>query len=496
MKLKYLPAILLTLFPLIAGAVTVDVEAGQLESLLQENPAAMTELTLRGSVNATDLHFIAMKMKELKSLDLSAVKIEAVENPRLATNHSAYPAGQLPAYILSGTGLTSITLPASLESIGDGALMSSAITAVTVPPTVRSIGRGAFADCKGLASITIPSTVETVGSHAFDGCSALTTVSYGPKAVADCEFRGCVSLSDFSGSVETVGNNAFAGCRDLREFPFTDKLRSIGEGAFYRSGLSEVTVVGSTLTAVGRFAFACCGDLVAVSLPSSVKTIGAGAFFDDAAMVMMSAPGQSGKIEDFTFKGTSSMTDGYNLLNEGVDSIGRYSLADMGSVTTLVMPSTLTYIGDHAMQNLPQLESIDAKALSSVPALGNDVWAGVEQKQVTLYVDPMLENAFESTPQWNEFSIDTSGISTGITVDTVDNASVKVSLDDDALKVESTLPLDRVAVYTVQGQLIELRDAAGVNSVSISLEGRSERLLVVAVSVEGQPDIKAFKIAR
>jgi len=48
------------------------------------------------------------------------------------------------------------------------------LTSITIPDGVTSIGHGAFSGCSGLTSITIPDGVTSIGHGAFSGCSGLT----------------------------------------------------------------------------------------------------------------------------------------------------------------------------------------------------------------------------------------------------------------------------------------------------------------------------------
>ena len=74
-------------------------------------------------------------------------------------------------------GLTSITIPSGVTSIGDGAFLGcTGLTSVTIPDSVTSIGGGAFDGCTGLTSLTIPDSVTSIGAFAFHGCTGLTHI--------------------------------------------------------------------------------------------------------------------------------------------------------------------------------------------------------------------------------------------------------------------------------------------------------------------------------
>ncbi|WP_117590435.1 leucine-rich repeat domain-containing protein, partial [Flavobacterium psychrophilum] len=78
----------------------------------------------------------------------------------------------------SCSGLTSVTIPNSVTTIGDESFARcSGLTSVTIPNSVTTIGDEAFADCSGLTSVTIPNSVTAIGEDAFYNCSRLTTVN-------------------------------------------------------------------------------------------------------------------------------------------------------------------------------------------------------------------------------------------------------------------------------------------------------------------------------
>ena len=88
--------------------------------------------------------------------------------------------GNIPRNAFIGcSGLTSITIPDSVTSIGNEAFSyCTGLTNITIPNSVTSIGSYAFSSCSGLTSITIPDSVTSIGDYAFYGCNGLKTVFY------------------------------------------------------------------------------------------------------------------------------------------------------------------------------------------------------------------------------------------------------------------------------------------------------------------------------
>ena len=147
------------------------------------------------------------------------------------------------------TSLTSIEIPASVETIESTAFKRcTALTTVTFEKgsqlktieggDVFSDYYGAFSDCTSLTSIEIPASVETIGSTAFERCTALTTVTFEKgsqlKIIELDTFRSCHSLTsiEIPASVETIGAAAFIYCTALTTVTFEkgSQLKTIWGG--------------------------------------------------------------------------------------------------------------------------------------------------------------------------------------------------------------------------------------------------------------------------
>ena len=154
------------------------------------------------------------------------------------------------------SGLTSVTIPNSVTSIGDGSFFGCSginnpiivndmfvflpITYsghYSIPKNITTVIGGAFWDCSGLTSVTITNSVTSIGSEAFYGCSGLTSVTI-PNSVTSIEsyaFYGCSGLTSVTipNSVTSIEGYAFYGCSGLTSITIPNSVTSIGSDAFY-----------------------------------------------------------------------------------------------------------------------------------------------------------------------------------------------------------------------------------------------------------------------
>ena len=94
-------------------------------------------------------------------------------------------------------GLTKITIPDNVASIGYGAFDGcTRLTEITIPNSVISISDYAFGDCTGLTEIIIPNSVTSIDDYVFRGCTKLTeiTIPNSVTSIANCAFRGCTKI--------------------------------------------------------------------------------------------------------------------------------------------------------------------------------------------------------------------------------------------------------------------------------------------------------------
>jgi deoxycytidine triphosphate deaminase len=183
-----------------------------------------------------------------------------------------------------GSGVTSVTIPNSVTSIGAGAFWNcGSLTSITIPNGVTFIADGTFYECVSLASVTIPNNVTTIGSHAFDGCTSLASVTIPSRVttIGDSAFSGSGLTSvTIPNSVTSIGAGAFWNCGSLTSITIPNGVTFIVDGTFYACvSLTSVTIPNS-VTTIGSSAFYDCTRLAIVTIPSSVTTVGDSAFAD------------------------------------------------------------------------------------------------------------------------------------------------------------------------------------------------------------------------
>lgn len=400
------------LFSLTIPAHAVQVTVTQPGTLSQKitEAGAINDLQLAvdGPVDASDLYWVGKNMLKLTSLDLRKAVIEQYSGDQLE-GRTIHQSATIPYGCFAGSSLSALQLPTQETlTIGETAFAGTPLVTLSLPATVSAIADGAFAGCNQLETITIPATT-TVGDYAFANCTRLAKVNLsGTSAVAPGMFSGCTALSELSGTekLETIGARAFSGCTALTEFTFPATLTAIGQGAFQASGIKEAVLDNcQRLNTVGAWAFAQCRNLETVTFDKGANlTVGEGAFFDDDKLTTLTLPEQLGSLRDYVLKGTVNAS-GHDVLPTNIDSIGDYALKDNQAINHLTLPGNITYIGTGAMEGMTGLTHISATGMTQPAQLGNEVWKGVSQKDVVLNVDRDYEDLFRDAAQWQEFNI-------------------------------------------------------------------------------------------
>lgn len=144
-----------------------------------------------------------------------------------------------------GADMTSLSLPSTLERIGEGAFTTNAkISSLTIPASVTEIGDRAFLCWVNLSSLSIPGKGDLlrIGKWAFRNCISLSRISLPNSldAIEEGAFSYCASISSVTipESVRRVEREAFLGCTSLSSAVFENEQCAIGENVFDLTSVS------------------------------------------------------------------------------------------------------------------------------------------------------------------------------------------------------------------------------------------------------------------
>jgi len=236
-----------------------------------------------------------------------------------------------------------VIIPASLNGLPVGDINGSAFSGVTtvtsifIPMSVTSIGEGAFIYCQNLTNIAVDAANTMYGSLGgvlFD--QARTTLIQFPPGLT-----GNYIIPD---GVTDIADYAFYDC-PLAGVVFPGSVSTIGAWTFsFCSSLTSVAIPSAT-TAIGEGAFSACYNLKAINVAgdnASYSSLG-GILFDKAQTTLIQAP--------------AVIPGSYSIPNS-VTSVGPDAFLDNFNLTNLTLPYGVADIGDGAFANDTGLQNI------------------------------------------------------------------------------------------------------------------------------------------
>lgn len=428
---------------LITKQITIKLDkAGTLADKIGKNKKyKITNLKIVGEINGSDLKFVRDMaggsfrdegiVGDLSVLDLSEAKIikggSFYYSPNGSYNEYYTTDDAIGSYAFyECSELKSLKLPSGVTEIGSFAFKyCSRLTSLTLPPGVTEIGVAAFY-CSGLTSLIIPPGVTEISSSAFNSCNDLTSLSLpsGVTKIGTSAFEDCIGLTSLTlpSSVTEIGSSAFEGCRGLSSLTISPGVTKIGSSAF--EGCSRLTslTIHSDVTEIGAYAFEGCTGLKDVS------------FYIN------------GDFETYLTKNHPHID-----VNCGIE----YYLNGK-KITSVVIPSTITTLGEYVFQNCRDLTSVTVSWQSPISA--GSAFYGVDRSKCTLYVPQGTEQDYWLADVWGDFGKIVEYDPTGID---------KVTTSTDAKELSR---------YSVNGQRLSA-PAKGLNIVKYS-DGSVKKVVV------------------
>lgn len=192
-------------------------------------------------------------------------------------------------------GLTALYLHEGISRIENVAFEDCGLTTITLPATLGHLGNGAFQNCDKLAELNVADGNAEYSSEngvLYDKGKACLLTYPAAKTDVDFEVPDSVAViadnalsgnshlqSVTAGNLESIGDSAFKGCATLESFK-ADSLCKVEAQAFYGCSMLESVDLGEreeSLVSIEMGAFSDCSSLTAAPLSGAIY-IGGGVF--------------------------------------------------------------------------------------------------------------------------------------------------------------------------------------------------------------------------
>ena len=407
----WLPSVSVTM----AAEKVVWVAAGDLQDLFDEYELQyVKELTLKGSINGSDIRVLRDWASEYKTLNLEDCRIVTGGEPYFENYTTENDV--IGSYMFADKEFKKLVLPKTLKKIGDYAL-SFCGEAIDFPETLTWLGDHAFTHNQ-FTSLHIPATLEHIGNGALNGNISLCDVTIDEDHPSYVLEDGYLYTRDHSRllayfaptssraetftiapETKTIDDKAFNFHRTYN-ITLNDSLERIGAEAFCYA-LNNIAphqkklVIPNSVTYIGESAFAYCYiDQVIISdnvehlsnycfsecfiddihLPARLKHIGYAAL-NNNTLRNLELPNSLETIEGKAFHGLSKKSlvipesvrriDPFAFefilvdtldIRPRLDSIPRAAFYSSQSLVKLILPPTIKRIGRSAFYECYRLK--------------------------------------------------------------------------------------------------------------------------------------------
>lgn len=304
--------------------------------------------------------------------------------------------------------LTSVIIPNTVTTIDVEAFrLCTGLSHITIPNSITTIGNSAFISCISLMSMTIPNSVTRIGNKAFQGCRSLIALDFNAVNCADFSTNdnnpfynlnlSTVNFGDsvkripayfaqnqtklvhlnIGNSVTSIGDHAFWYCVGLTDVTIPNSVIEIEDRVFHGcKGLKNVTF-GSSIICIGDSAFNSCSSLTSVTIPKSIQRIGCRAFNGCTALdtLNFNAISCANFSSDYYRQPFYYLNISTINLGDSVERIPAYFVQGLKKIKNLLIPNSVTSIGECAFQGCSGLAG-DLTIPNSVTSIGNYAFYG------------------------------------------------------------------------------------------------------------------------
>lgn len=161
-----------------------------------------------------------------------------------------------------------------VTSIEKNVFSGTTITNIILPETIEFINRGAFDNCELLEEINFPKNLKYIGRYAFCQTALKEIKINSPELVILNNAFAGLDIITAEINAKIIEENAFADCNNLESLELGEDVEEIKSRAFYNNNLREINLP-ENLKSIGTESFLSNSENpIMVKIPTSVKVIG------------------------------------------------------------------------------------------------------------------------------------------------------------------------------------------------------------------------------
>lgn len=414
------------------GAASTTIEkslslvcGGLSDALTPTEKTTITSLTITGTIDARDFKTMRDSLTALKIIDISSATIMAyAENTSPDdTKLVVYPADAMPekAFYMDRK-IIAIAMPVSLRTIGKEAFCGCTnLKSITIPASVTMLDDFVFF-LSGLSTLEIPESVDSIGINSLCGevivansnpkfssldgvlfnkngtvllfCPETKTGSYSiPPSVSRIEsfsLNRCSKLTSVTTpeTLREIGSYAFESCRGMTDINLPQSLQKIGMGAFQYCDSLKSIYIPSNVVNIGGFALACNASITVDPLNAAFSSE-EGILFDKHKSKLIQCP--TSKYGNYTIPST-------------VTIVGEYAFELCKLLVSISIPPSVSTIGGMGFYGCTNLTNLYVWSISPVDLTSSyAVFNGIDTVHCVLYVPVGSEPSYHVASQWSAF---------------------------------------------------------------------------------------------
>lgn len=266
-------------------SVTLPATLTSVADYALEHCYALATINAEASVNLVTLGANCFGDNVVQNLNLSTTKVKDLSNKPFVGHGGSGEKNKT---------LTTLTLPATVDELGQGLANLYNLTSVNLDATViTAVGNLAFENDKSLASLVLPATIKTVdGTTPFKGCAALATLEIPYDALTSVGAGGALfaepatpnetlaaletlkftkKVAATTGFKATIAAGAFSNCTDITSVSIAEG-GNILAGAVLTAGAIALSNEENSTVVLGKLGKAPAAGFIAGPTATGVET--------------------------------------------------------------------------------------------------------------------------------------------------------------------------------------------------------------------------------